>query len=69
MSELSDIDISLRKSKAYEWFWGEMFPNVLKKEDENLRIFSILGDMRPKEQTDLLGSILNAGNNNQSILE
>ena len=42
MSELSDIDISLRKSKAYEWFWGEMFPNVLKKEDENLRIFSIL---------------------------
>ena len=35
MSELSDIDISLRKSKAYEWFWGEMFPNVLKKEDEN----------------------------------
>lgn len=69
MSELSDIDISLRKSKAYEWFWGEMFPNVLKKEDEDLRIFSVLGDMRPKEQTDLLGSILNAGNNNQSILE
>lgn len=69
MKEISDSDEPLRMSKAYEWFWGEMFPNILKKEDEDLKLFSILGDLKPKEQIDLMRSALDDRNNDWSILE
>lgn len=69
MNEISNSDSELKMSKAYDWFWGEAFPLILKKEDEVDVIFSTLSDLAPQEQIEMMKNVLDHENNKRSLLE
>lgn len=71
MKEFSNLDVenANKNFKAYEWFEGEMFPEILKKEDVDDTLFLILNGLNPREQIKLIKNELGYKNNEQDILE
>ena len=70
MWEFQEIkDSSLKLTKVYEWFWGEKFPAILKKEEVDYKLFSILSNLPPHEQIMLMRNDLGYKNSEKSLFE
>lgn len=64
-----DMDKSLGFANVYEWFWGERFPVILKKEHADDAVFSMLSNLSPHEQIELMKNVLGYKNCEKSIFE